>query len=46
MEPAGEFECSDPLVNQLQRNIVWGQRGDRAFCVFPKRLFIIKKEQT
>ncbi|GAA3331320.1 hypothetical protein GCM10020331_087450 [Ectobacillus funiculus] len=28
MEPAGEFECSDPLVNQLQRNIVWGQRGN------------------
>lgn len=25
---AGTFECSDPLVNQLQRNIVWGQRGN------------------
>ena len=24
----GEFECSDPLVNQLQSNIVWGQRGN------------------
>ena len=24
----GEFECSDPLVNQLHRNIVWGQRGN------------------
>ncbi|GAA3331411.1 hypothetical protein GCM10020331_087910 [Ectobacillus funiculus] len=28
MEPIGEFECSDPMVNQLQRNIVWGQRGN------------------
>ncbi len=26
--PAGSFECSDPLVNQLQQNIVWGQRGN------------------
>ncbi|MBA3379515.1 MAG: family 78 glycoside hydrolase catalytic domain, partial [Chloroflexia bacterium] len=26
--PAGTFECSDPLVNQLQRNIGWGQRGN------------------
>jgi alpha-L-rhamnosidase len=24
----GSFECSDPLVNQLQKNIVWGQRGN------------------
>jgi alpha-L-rhamnosidase len=24
----GDFECSDPLVNQLQRNIDWGQRGN------------------
>jgi len=24
----GEFTCSDPLVNQLQRNIDWGQRGN------------------
>ncbi len=24
----GTFECSDPLVNQLQRNIQWGQRGN------------------
>ncbi len=24
----GHFECSDPLVNQLQRNIDWGQRGN------------------
>ncbi|NUR91207.1 MAG: family 78 glycoside hydrolase catalytic domain, partial [Nonomuraea sp.] len=28
MEPAGEFECSDERLNQLQRNIVWGQRGN------------------
>ncbi len=25
---AGSFECSSPLVNQLQSNIVWGQRGN------------------
>jgi len=24
----GTFECSDPLVNQLQSNIVWSQRGN------------------
>src|SRR5690606_2361672 len=28
MAPTGEFECSDEMVNQLQRNIVWGQRGN------------------
>ncbi|MEH7073457.1 family 78 glycoside hydrolase catalytic domain [Neobacillus drentensis] len=28
MERVGEFECSDPLVNRLQENIVWGQRGN------------------
>ena len=28
MEPTGEFECSDPLLNQLQHNIVWGQKGN------------------
>lgn len=28
MEPAGSFECSDPLINQLQSNIRWGQRGN------------------
>ncbi len=28
MEPTGEFECSDPLINQLQHNIVWGQKGN------------------
>lgn len=26
--PAGEFVCSDPRINQLQSNIVWGQRGN------------------
>ena len=24
----GNFECSNPMVNQLQSNIVWGQRGN------------------
>ncbi|MFD0711527.1 family 78 glycoside hydrolase catalytic domain [Paenibacillus sp. GCM10027626] len=28
LEETGTFECSDPLVNQLQSNIVWGQRGN------------------
>jgi alpha-L-rhamnosidase len=28
MEKTGSFECSNPMVNQLQRNIVWGQRGN------------------
>jgi alpha-L-rhamnosidase len=28
MIEVGEFECSNELVNQLQRNIVWGQRGN------------------
>ncbi|MBZ0288282.1 MAG: family 78 glycoside hydrolase catalytic domain, partial [Anaerolineae bacterium] len=28
MEPTGQFECSDPTVNQLQSNIVWGQKGN------------------
>jgi len=26
--PAGAFACSDPLVNQLYSNIIWGQRGN------------------
>lgn len=26
--PTGEFECSNPLINQLQHNIVWGQKGN------------------
>ena len=25
---AGEFACSDPRINQLYSNIVWGQRGN------------------
>ncbi|MGG1516189.1 glycoside hydrolase family 78 protein [Paenibacillus oryzisoli] len=28
MEPSGTFECSHPLLNRLQQNIVWGQRGN------------------
>ncbi len=28
MSPTGEFETSDPLLNQLQHNIVWGQKGN------------------
>lgn len=28
MEPTGNFECSDPLVNQLHHNILWGQKGN------------------
>jgi alpha-L-rhamnosidase len=28
MESTGTFACSDPLVNQLQSNIRWGQRGN------------------
>jgi alpha-L-rhamnosidase len=27
-EAAGSFQCSDDLVNKLQQNIVWGQRGN------------------
>jgi len=28
MEPTGTFESSNPMVNRLQQNIVWGQRGN------------------
>ncbi|MBN2805758.1 MAG: family 78 glycoside hydrolase catalytic domain, partial [Prolixibacteraceae bacterium] len=28
MAPAGNFVCSDSLINQLQQNIQWGQRGN------------------
>lgn len=28
MESTGHFECSNALVNQLQSNIKWGQRGN------------------
>jgi len=26
--PAGTFDCSEPLINQLQHNIQWGQKGN------------------
>ncbi len=28
MQPTGKYETSDPLLNQLQHNIVWGQKGN------------------
>ncbi|MEZ4518777.1 MAG: glycoside hydrolase family 78 protein [Chloroflexota bacterium] len=28
MRPTGTFECSNPLINQLQHNIIWGQKGN------------------
>ena len=28
MKPTGTFTCSDPLINQLQSNIQWGQRDN------------------
>ena len=28
MKPAGNFSCSNPLINQLQHNIQWGQKGN------------------
>ncbi|GET28019.1 glycoside hydrolase family 78 protein [Prolixibacter sp. SD074] len=28
MKPTGNFVCSDSLLNQLQHNIQWGQRGN------------------
>lgn len=28
MQPTGTFECSNPLINKLQHNIVWGQKGN------------------
>jgi alpha-L-rhamnosidase len=28
MNPTGQFTCSNPLLNQLQHNIQWGQRGN------------------
>lgn len=28
MTPTGGFECSDAVINQLQSNIQWGQRGN------------------
>ena len=28
MDKTGDFSCSEPLLNQLQSNIVWGQKGN------------------
>jgi alpha-L-rhamnosidase len=28
MTPTGSFTCSDPMINQLQHNIQWGQKGN------------------
>ncbi len=28
MERTGWFECSDPLINRLHANVVWGMRGN------------------
>lgn len=28
MTPTGHFETSNPMINQLQKNIVWGQKGN------------------
>lgn len=28
MKKTGDFTCSNPLINQLQHNIQWGQRGN------------------
>ncbi|MHB1008019.1 MAG: alpha-L-rhamnosidase [Propionibacteriaceae bacterium] len=28
MDRIGHFECSDDMLNQLHRNVVWGQRGN------------------
>ena len=28
LEETGEFECSDPMIDQLQSNILWSQRGN------------------
>lgn len=28
MKPTGTFACSDTLINKLQHNIVWGQKGN------------------
>ena len=28
MPTIGSFECNNPLINQLQKNIVWGQKGN------------------
>ena len=28
MNPTGQFACSNPMLNQLQHNIQWGQKGN------------------
>lgn len=28
MNPTGTFSCSEPMINQLQHNIQWGQKGN------------------
>jgi len=28
MTPTGSYECSNPVVNQLQHNILWGMKGN------------------
>lgn len=28
MKRTGKFECSDPMVNKLYSNVIWGQRGN------------------
>lgn len=28
MTPVGDFSCSHPMINQLQHNIQWGQKGN------------------
>ncbi|RYD92748.1 MAG: alpha-L-rhamnosidase, partial [Sphingobacteriales bacterium] len=28
MQPSGSFECSNPMLNKLQHNIQWGQKGN------------------
>ncbi len=28
MDKTGQFECSNPMLNQLQHNIQWGQKGN------------------
>ena len=28
MQPMGSFSCSNPMINQLQHNIQWGQKGN------------------
>ena len=28
MKPTGSYSCSDSLINKLQHNIIWGQKGN------------------